>query len=306
MDRLHGEEIFATPEVSKEFLDSLSFEEFTKWTDMLNGMAREIPAPQRGMKGTGHITETSFLHGSGVAYRPPADSDRVPLMKEAFERSKKVSDSEKAGLLLAFTVNAVHPYDDGNGRTSRMLYSLLAHGYDGSLGDKEYFTSLLENTKGREVVDLNPSRQHIDYVLANRMAKAAAAEKGLEEPLPTYVFDGYNGAFVNEQSPDQLTVGPNISSEAREKLHFVMMDGYFTIATFLKVLPVGQIRQFIKSFENGKRIALDGDSLLAGLTEDQIDQLYETAIKNKREYIEHIINLGDDELTQLAELYRPE
>ena len=131
MERLHAEEVFRTPELSKEFLDSLSFEEFTKWTDMLNGIAREIPVTERGMKGSGHIIEGNEHIGYGVRYQPPAPIDRRVLMEEAFKRSQAIKEPRLAGLELAFAINAIHPYNDGNGRTGRMLYSLLARGFAG-------------------------------------------------------------------------------------------------------------------------------------------------------------------------------
>lgn len=303
MERLHAEEVFTTPEKSKEFLDSLSFEEFTKWTDMLNGMARKIPVSERGMKGSGHIQEGNEHLGYGVRYQPPAPSDRTVLMQEAFERAQKMADPKLAGLELAFAVNAIHPYDDGNGRTGRMLYSLLSRGYSGTGDDKEYFTALLENTKGRTIVNPDPSIKGVDTILAKRARNAAAENRGWDGPIPTYVLDGYGGAFVNEETPDQLMVSDDVSDDARMKLHNVLRDSPFEAATLIKALPPEQIKPYIKALDNGSRVLIDGDQLVATLSEEQINDLYEASQLGKREYVRSLINLDEDDFKEIWSIY---
>ena len=306
MERLHAEEVFGTPELSKEFLDSLSFDEFTKWTDMLNGIAREIPTVERGMKGGGHIIEGNEHIGYGVRYQPPVSSDRKLLMEEAFKRAQTIKEPKLAGLELAFAVNAIHPYDDGNGRTGRMLYSLLTRGYTGTVDDKDYFTAILENTKGRDVINPDPSLNGVDKILAKRARNEAAREKGIAESIPTYVLDGYNGAFANEETPDQLAVADTISDGARQKLHDVLRDSPFEVATIISVLPREQIMPYIKSYDEGKRVALDGDALVASLSEKQINDLHEASRAGKREYVRALINLSEEDLREIQGMYSSE
>jgi hypothetical protein len=303
MERLHAEEVFGFPKLSKEFLDSLSFDDFTRWTDMLNGIVREIPISKRGMNGSGHIIEGNDHLGYGVRYQPPAAADRTLLMREAFERTKALKDPEIAGLELAFAVNAIHPYDDGNGRTGRMLYSLLARGYAGTDDDKAYYSAILENTKGRDIVNPDPSLVGIDKVLARRAHNKIVKERGINEPIPTYVLDGYNGAFANEETPDQLAVSSDISVDARNKLHDVLMDSPFVATTILTVVPFEQIAQYIKSYDGGKRVAIDGDSFVASLSEEQIQDLYRASQIGKREYVRSLIELSEDDFREIQATY---
>jgi hypothetical protein len=306
MDRLHAEEVFATPEMSKEFLDSLSFEEFTKWTDMLNGMVREIPVPERGMKGDGSIQEGLVGNDFSISYQPPVPEERVALMKEAFERSKQFEDPQLAGLCLAFSVNVIHPYSDGNGRTSRMLYSLLSHGYDGSDEDKNHFTELLKNGAGRRVVKTDPSAKHIDSVMAGRISKSVAKEKGFKGVVPSHIYDGYDGVAIDIQQPSMLTVGESINDESREKLHYVMKDEPFNMAAFMSVLPLDQFESSIRVYDGGKRVQLDGESLVAGLSKEQIDELSILSKSNKINYVRDLINLSDSDYREIADIYDPQ
>jgi hypothetical protein len=47
MDYLHADELFTTPTFSKSFFDSLSFDGFTKFLDMVNGIERGIKVQYR-------------------------------------------------------------------------------------------------------------------------------------------------------------------------------------------------------------------------------------------------------------------
>lgn len=308
MEKLHAEEIFTTPEKSKEFLDSLNFEDFQKWLNLVNGLERGIKSPGREMDGAGYIEiRNDFVGIAAPDYIPPHPSSRAKLMEEALESAKSTADPETAGLMLGLVINAVHPYNDGNGRTARMVYSLLSHGYDGSNKDGRYYSSLLENTVGREVIDPNPHNHNLDSWIAEVLRKDTMTEAGYDGTMPTHVYGGYGEVCVEDQTPDELMVDPSTSEENKNKLHNVLMDRKFAAGTFFRALPKEMVEQYIKKveFKGGSTCFIRGDELVSKLTEEQIDKLYAEAQNQKYEYVRALISLPKtSSMPKIVELYR--
>ncbi len=60
----------------------------------------------------------------------PAPEDKVPLLKELYEVARSVSESQLTSpdhiaALIGFGINAIHPFNEANGRTARTIYALL-------------------------------------------------------------------------------------------------------------------------------------------------------------------------------------
>ena len=308
MEKLHAEQVFSTPEASKQFLDGLSFDEFSKFLDTANGLERKIAKPDRGMKGSGFIQESGMLTGESVEYQPPQPSDRVPLMEKAFRASQKAEDPEDAAVILALSINAIHPYDDGNGRTSRLMYTLLQRGYNGTDEDKQYYAGILKNTEGRKAVNLDPSDVGIDRWQTRMMREAAAKEIGYDGPLPTYQVNAYGDAFAGECTAEDLVINPDISDEGRKKLHLAIADKniQFAIPQILKTMHKKGMEpnEYTRVFENN-RCVMQGDIVVGSLTEPDIDELYTQTNTAKVTYIENMIDMSATSLQTVKEHYRP-
>lgn len=308
MEKLHAEQVFSTPEASKQFLDSLTFDEFSRLLDTANGLERNLPKPDRGMKGSGFIQESGVLTGESVEYQPPQASDRVPLMGKVFQAAQRAKDPEDAAVILALSINAIHPYDDGNGRTSRLIYTLLQRGYNGTDEDKQYYAEILKNTEGRKAVNLDPSNVGIDRWQTKIMAKEAAEDIGYDGPLPTYEVRAYGDAFAGEYTPADLVIGPDISDEGRRKLHLSIADKniQFAIPQILRTMHAKGMKpsEYTRVFEND-RCVIQGDVVVGSLSEADIDDLYSQTNAAKVRYIENMIDMSATSLQTVKDHYRP-
>ncbi len=316
MGRVHAEEAFVTPDHSLQLLKSLSYDQFEDLLTRANGICREIATGARTLDGRGTIAESLNLPGqtrtSMHKYSPPAKEDRRMLMEEALRSSQQLDDPEQAATMLGLMINIIHPFNDGNGRTSRMVYSLLTRGYDGSKEDQSYYTELLANTSGRRRVDLNPEHSHLPFRFNMAQREKMAKHYGYGGPVPTYAYGGYSIREIDVQGPDELLVNDSVSPEGRKVLHQIVKDDIFDATVFFDYLlesgkdPSG----YIKLFDNGQRRPLMLDDLLPKLTDEEILHLADKQDELKEKYAKVIIDVFADPANlataaELAEFYRP-
>lgn len=300
MGRLHADEIFSTPEESKEFLNTINYADFKKWISLINGLERGIAVPDRGKVSSSHVQSENGLLGTEIEYRPPHMSQRDGLLQMAFEKSQTIDDPAIAGLMLGMSINAIHYFEDGNGRTARMTCALLTKGYDGTDESKEYYSSLLENTKGREVLNPNPAISGIDKIILSEMYMKTKKKTGFEEAFegttfPNYIYDAYPNAFAGEYSPDELAVSSNVNSQGRRMLYEVLENGSLTMTSLMASFTPDRIKEFVKTSPDGKRTFIMGSDFLPTLSQDEITHWWKLTQGAKTAYVKHLINFPDRE-----------
>ncbi len=324
MERLGAAETFATPEAAKQFIEAHSYEDFSSLLNRLNGLQRNIPTSGRHMDGGGFVQQTGALSGSSIEHQPPLKEDREPLMRHAYEAAQQAPSPEDAALILGLSINAIHPYEDGNGRTSRFTYMLLEHGYNGTDEDNGIYSSLLENTRGRELVDLDPSRSNLDYWCALLATAKSAEEVGYNGPIPTFIWGAfgdafageYSPAFEGEYSPENIAVNETISNESRKKLYQSITDKaeLSALPAMLRLIKDKGLdpSDFIEHYpadpdlpRSRDRTFLKGDELIPLLSERDIDFVYDESFKERRNYVLALTTLPESIMTQLKDFYRP-
>lgn len=308
MERMHASEVFGSPEQSKIFLDSLDYKDFKKWLSFVNGVELGIPTPERGKVSGSLVQSESGLFGNEVEYRPPHISLRDGLLEKAFEKSKSIDDPEMAGLTLGLSLNAVHYFADGNGRTARMTYALLSKGYDGSKEDQEYYSSLLENTKGREVVNPNPTISGIGRKIRSEMFVKAKKKYGYGEAfgdeMPTYVHDGYPHTCAGECSPDDLAVSDEIDTAGRLMLYRTMENGGMTMSSLMATFEPDRVKNFVSTSRDGLRTCVKGNDFLPTLTKEEIIKWWNVSERCIANYVKRLINVADrDDAHEIAAHY---
>ncbi len=309
MERMHAAEVLSTPEQAKEFLDSLSYDEFKKWLGFVNGVERGIPRSERGKVSDSHVRSENPLMGAEVEYRPPHKDFRDQLLKMAFEKAQSVDSPEAAALTLGLSINAIHYFDDGNGRTARMAYTLLSRGYDGSRKDQEYYSSLLENTKGREVVNPNPAVSGIDKKIRSEMFTRIQKKSGYSEAFgdnpPTYVYDGYPDTFAGEYSPQKIAAGDGIDDTGRLMLYHIMESGGMTMISLMLTFGPERVEDFVRTSSDGQRTFVDGNEFLPTLTQEEISKWWNNSEHALASYVRRLIDVADrEDFAEVAEHYR--
>ncbi len=311
MERLHAAETFSTPEQSKKFLDSLSYEDFKKWTGLVNGVERGIPRSERGQVSDSHVQSANPLMGTEVEYQPPHKDFRDRLLKMAFEKAQSLDDPQTAALTLGLSINAIHYFEDGNGRTARMAYALLSRGYKGSQEDQAYYSSLLENTKGREVVNPNPAVSGVDKKIRSEMFTKMQKNSGFAEAFgdkpPTYVFDGYPNAMAGEHSPDEIAAGDEIDATGRQMLYHIMESGGMTMISLMTTFGPDRVRDFVRTSPDGARTFVDGNAFLPTLNQEEIAKWWNSSESAIASYVQRLINVADrEDIAEISAHYKPQ
>lgn len=303
MDKLHASEIFETPELSKEFLDSLSFEDFIKWTDFISGIETGTPISDRGIGSSSYIESYSRVtKASHCSYLPPYSEFRVPLFYEAFKKAQSIEDPKTAGLTLSFAINIIHPYNDGNGRTGRVIYSLLSRGYSGSDEDKKYYSEILQNFSGRKSVNPNSLSAGLDKKITQEMINESIEPDDdsqlarLSRISNPYRYADGSWVEAKDENEDYLPLAPDISETDRKRLFYVLKDRKFSLVpvlqTFMADRLVPLIAEVPPKYDDGTRY-LDGEKLCKSLKTDEINILLRNAIYLKNEFVKRVINFSD-------------
>ena len=128
IDALHGkrvEEVFSDEEHRRAFLDGMTQEDFMALLNGTNGILRRKPKTEWVMDG-GDVMLKGFIE-SDV---PPREEDKRPLFEQTYEAIKQMNQDGRAledmALLVGVSINAIHAFADANGRTSRLMFTLLA------------------------------------------------------------------------------------------------------------------------------------------------------------------------------------
>lgn len=186
--------------------------------------------------------------GSGaIIYLPPEASDVPGLMSELVEWINNEVETNNLPIpviagLAHYQFATIHPYYDGNGRTARLLTTLILHqyGYDlkGVYSLEEYYAVNLFAYYDALTVGKNHN-----YYEGNR---AEADISGFLE----YFLDGMAHSFEiikerahavgGEKKPDQSDILRTINAQQRQALNLFKRQRVITsqeLASFLKVAP---------------------------------------------------------------------
>lgn len=213
-------------------------------------------------------------------------------------------------LTLGFSINAIHYFADGNGRTARISYALLSRGYDGSIEDKEYYSALLENTKGREVVNPNPAVSGVDERIRSEMFQSIKEKSGFADAygdnFPTYVYGGYPNVMAGEYSPAEIAVNDEIDETGRHMLYQAMESGGMTMISIMATFGPDRVKDYVKTSSDGERTVIDGDRFLPSLTQDEIKQWWINSEWAIASYVKRLINVSErGDIAEIAAHYKP-
>lgn len=127
-----------------------SFDEFKNFLVRINGVAREIPIKKRSFDGK-EMTISGFL-GTDTLF--PKFEDKEDLLRYAYDSLITTNRGDLKYSLPAI-INAIHYFEDGNGRTSRIMHQLL----ENHSTNQEMLDSLGKALGGEgrfDTLDINP------------------------------------------------------------------------------------------------------------------------------------------------------
>lgn len=281
---LNAAETFDSVEHRKSFLERVSYDEFKHIGILINDAMRGQVGSNDFDGGDIQVRELHAMSGVNVAdYIPPDPRDKEELLKEVLD-SAKTLEPHDAGLLIALGINGIHPFADGNGRSARVMYSLLADGYDESQ-DARTRISELSGENGREYFDPNTK---IVHPIANFWIERTV---GMTHTDPASVTESWSkkGSMRGNLSPETLDVSSEVSLADRKRLVNIVEDRSFRTSVFYLFLkerdmlkePYIVHKESEGRFEREKRpdkwTTIEIDTVLRDLSMTQIGELLEVS-----------------------------
>lgn len=274
------DEVLNTEDGVRGLIERLDANDFLSFINGVNGILRCKAREKWDIDG-GEV----MLHGFIEEHIPPRQEDKEELLKHAFDEAKRMSKEgrsvEDVAILIAASINEIHPYADANGRTSRFIYTVLTEGFNEKA--KETIKNILGEL-GREVLDINPSiiSAQLEYVLAS--------ESGLGNPT-----DNPKGikTWLNRGSPrgyDDLAFQPEITPELRKNFISALRHDHFGIflALFEFVKHHPNIERYTKEFP--KHTAILINEVVPDLQTADLQRLMDNYWQSKKRYAELLID----------------
>lgn len=304
-------DIRKSDEKFEDWLQEISYKDFSNYLMQLNGILRGVPIKERLVDGKN--VEVSLIMGftneSISSYLPPVEKEKENFMREIFAALKDISDNEDRALLAYYALQAIHLFSDGNGRVGRLLYELISA--DGKNLTEDKLSELLDHNKtghdgigkGREIFSekvLNPSRAY--YLFNREVAKVVLGNEFFREYGKIY----YSGSISNSSLPDNF----ELSSEERMlggKMfgeRDVANFGFFQLAITKLLQENGKLancqyalvrptnRNEVVFEDVGKKImGIDDEIFFAEFTAEDVRRLIEIHKEIKSSFIRMIIDV---------------
>lgn len=224
----------------EEWIQKVSYNEFLYYLKRLNGILRSTPIKERSIDGNG--VEISFSispQESGISYITPPEDKKNELMHKTFEAMKGLDNNDRA-LLCYYIIQALHPFNDGNGRTGRLFYELISE--DGKTITREELSNLLDHDKkgnegqgdGRKEFSkevLEPSKAY--YLINRELVKQLFGEEFSNK----YEKIHYTGEIGAGNLPEELDISEDERKRAKKIIGERDVPNFsFATITLLKLL----------------------------------------------------------------------
>ncbi len=280
----HGKkfgEVFQDEQSKREFLAHLSKEDFIALIDGINGILRGKKKEEWRMDG-GDVALVPGVHNPDNINIPPREEDKLGLFGELHEGMRIMIEDKRGiddiALLLASCINEIHSYEDANGRTSRLVYTLLTESFD-DVGKEKTKNILGED--GRLYVDINPG------LIGRERDDIISREIGLSDSVQnpenvTNLFD--------EQRWAEMTFQDGVTDDMKKSFRAVYNDlQHGLYAAFKLIAKLPNRDSFLRAY-TGRSVILIG-KLASELNKDQMDELIEEYWALKKRKAEMLIDL---------------
>lgn len=282
IDSLNGEtieEVFnaETEDSRRELISKLSDDDYIELIEGVNGILRGRDKNDWDMDGVGVTATGQEVVGAHIF---PRHSDKQEILRKTWEAAKQMNEDgrslEDIGMLLGSLLVETHPFNDGNGRTSRLVYTLMKDGFD-----PKKLTSVL-GEDGRDEVDMALSKIYIDRMF-------------FENRTPDTL--GIHGVLPDDELPYGKIVFPSDSDpEAAESLVNAGRNDeklfQLTLYRFLHDNPSLSVDDLTKQY--GERRIILVQKLLNKLSAEDVVHLAEMYWTAKKEYTESMIDIFEN------------
>ena len=174
---LYGDEV-----ERKERFDSIPYADFEKYLIRVNAKLRSKNPALHELDGSGVMVGGEEVGsedgGMIVEHQPPDQQDKAKLLEYLYDSARALPNIQDEALLLAAGICHIHPFADGNGRVSRMVYGQLSAGGEFV---KKHLGEVLDGRSGIDIGSAIPSRflekiarQRLGHDASDREVRAEA------------------------------------------------------------------------------------------------------------------------------------
>ncbi len=280
IEPFHGkklEDIFSSEEDKRAFLEGLQEDEFVELLNGVNGILRGKNTDEWGMDGKS-VALTSAM--TGVGYVPPRQEDKPELLAKVLQSAKEMSrdrkDIKDIALLLSAALNAIHPYLDANGRTSRLIYTLLTKDFN---TEAETELQQILGSDGREKVDINPGL--VQFEIEDLIEK----ETGVRNPE----VNTYNIRNISDRRID-FQFSKDISDQDKNLFGDLLKNDYVFLfySVFQYLQKNTDMEEYIYKYP--KRTVIPMQLLTKNLTQEGLSKILQYYKELKKKYVEILID----------------
>ena len=239
------EEIFKKLEGKSfdEYVSSLNGDELRDFLIFINAKVREIDTEDGGL----FQDEGRYLEdGTYLEYRMNVGGELIAPRKEVQDRSfekmasmlKNVSNNQHKAIVMYTLINYLHLFQDGNGRTSRMVYDLLSGNIRDGEQDAQYYThekgkkvgnrqtwDNSRNAQEARVVSTIASEFLMKYLLNEGLISSQHEELSKHIRIKTMCSGESKGIYISDENKSQL------SRKTLEHLKKALKDNNESIST---------------------------------------------------------------------------
>lgn len=266
-------------ESRRELIETLSGEQYSQLITGVNGVLRGKEKKDWSMDGVGVTMAGHEVIGKHIF---PRHEDKKEIILKSWDAAQRMNaagrDLEDIGMLLGSMLVETHPFADGNGRTSRLVYQLAKEGFS-----EEKLKAILSE-EGREVFDMALTKVDIDKLFEKKYGRNSSSvnQYGVHGILPDEELPYGKLAFPDQSSPE--TKESIIEAGRNDERIFTA-----AILRFLNEHQGLPTDGYFKMY--GERKVLLVQKLLSSLTTEQVAELEKVYWEMKKAYTEDMIDI---------------
>lgn len=280
----------ADEEKLHQWMEGLDFKDFEDHLVRINGLVRQVQMKDRRVDGENVSIQNQF---EDVSYLPPQTDDKKALLEKSFEQAKNLPEKD-AGLLLYYSLQTIHPFVDGNGRTGRLLYLLLEKGSTKQTVSKEELEDFLthdgDSGPGRDGFTEKVRSPEQVYPVVEQLLASDVLGREITDTLKR-TYSGLQGGTIEALTNQKL------SEQTKAKLERLMSEGGsgnfdFRNTVLLKFLQnKGLYEKSTTKDSERKLLKFDGQQLLEDLSEDEANEIITMYADLKKKFVEKLIDI---------------